>query len=230
VAVGALILLWFFLHIRSRERRHIEPLIALRMFGDRQANLGLSTQLIQWLTMQGAFFVISVYLQQVRHYDAIATGLALTPATVGILLSAALAERLAKRRTQRTLVRSGFVLTVAGMALLLLLAAGGSGVPRLVPGLFFIGFGIGVMLTASVNVVQSSFPESDQGDISGLSRSVSNLGSSLGTALAGSVLVAASHPGGRPFGLALTTMLVIALVGLVLALFLPKQPVRGSSA
>jgi MFS family permease len=223
VAVGAAILLWFFLHIRSRERRHAEPLIALRMFGNRQANLGLSTQVIQWLTMQGSFFVISVYLQQVRHYNAIETGLMLTPATIGILLSSALAERLAKRRPQRTLVRSGFVLTVAGMALLLLLARDTSGVLRFVPGLFLIGLGIGVMLTASVNVVQSSFPEADQGDISGLSRSVSNLGSSLGTALAGSVLVAASHPGGRPFALALTTMLAIALIGLVLALFLPKQ-------
>jgi MFS family permease len=229
VAFGALILCWFFLHLRSRERRHAEPLIALRMFGNRQANLGLSTQVIQWLTMQGAFFVISVYLQQVRHYSAVETGLTLTPATIGILLSSALAERLAKRRPQRTLVRSGFVFTVAGMAVLLLLAGGGSGVLRLIPGLFLMGFGIGVMLTASVNVVQSSFPESDQSDISGLSRSVSNLGSSLGTALAGSVLVAAAHPGGRPFALALTTMLMFSLIGLVLALLLPRQPAANSA-
>ncbi|WP_238006356.1 hypothetical protein KZZ52_35940 [Dactylosporangium sp. AC04546] len=53
------------------------------------------------------------------------------------------------------------------------------------------------MLTASVNLVQSAFPDRDQGDISGLSRSVSNLGSSLGTALVGSVIVAATHPTGR---------------------------------
>ena len=46
------------------------------------------------------------------------------------------------------------------------------------------------MLTPSVNVVQSSFPEDLQGEISGLSRSVSNLGSSLGTAIAGTILVA----------------------------------------
>jgi predicted MFS family arabinose efflux permease len=51
------------------------------------------------------------------------------------------------------------------------------------PGLFLIGFGLGGMLTPSVNVVQSSFPEDQQGEISGVSRSVSNLGSSLGTAI-----------------------------------------------
>ena len=57
------------------------------------------------------------------------------------------------------------------------------------PGLLLIGLGVGVMLTPSVNVVQSSFPEERQGEISGLSRSVSNLGSCLGTAIGGTILV-----------------------------------------
>jgi hypothetical protein len=61
----------------------------------------------------------------------------------------------------------------------------------LAPGLFLLGTGIGIMLTPSVNVVQTSFPDEDQGEISGVSRSVSNLGSSLGVAVAGSVLVSA---------------------------------------
>jgi predicted MFS family arabinose efflux permease len=80
------------------------------------------------------------------------------------------------------------------------------------------------MLTSSVNVVQSSFPENDQGEISGLSRSVSNLGSSLGTALVGSVLVAVKLPAGRPFGVALTLMLIAALVGLLIAVLIPRAP------
>ena len=66
IAIGALILLWFFLHVRSVERAGREPLLHLRMFGNRTANLGLGTQTIQWLVLQGSFFVISVYLQQVR--------------------------------------------------------------------------------------------------------------------------------------------------------------------
>ena len=92
-----------------------------------------------------------------------------------------------------------------------------------VPGLLLMGIGVGAMLTSSVNVVQSSFPEKDQGDISGLSRSVSNLGSSLGTALAGSALVAASVPGGRPFILSTTILVAFSVVGLVLALLIPRQ-------
>jgi F0F1-type ATP synthase assembly protein I len=79
------------------------------------------------------------------------------------------------------------------------------------------------MLTSSVNVVQSSFPEADQGEISGLSRSVSNLGSSLGTALVGSVLVAVKLPEGKPFAVGLTIMLVFTLIGLVLGVLIPRR-------
>jgi MFS family permease len=227
VGIGALILLWFFLHIRSREHAGKEPLLPLRLFASKTANLGLGTQAIQWLIMQGSFFVISVFLQEVRGYSAIETGLALTPATIGILASSALAERFAKRHSQRWLIQTGFVITTVGMILLLALVREKSNILTLVPGLLLMGIGIGAMLTSSVNVVQSSFDEDDQDDISGLSRSVSNLGSSLGTALAGSTLVAASHPGGKPFALSVTMLVVISLIGLVIALLIPAQKARA---
>jgi MFS family permease len=93
-----------------------------------------------------------------------------------------------------------------------------------------MGFGIGVMLTSSVNVVQSSFPEQDQGEISGLSRSVSNLGSSLGTALVGSVLVSTvfDNPNAA-YGAALIVMVVFAVVGFVAALLIPATTVEAVS-
>ncbi len=217
VGIGALILLWFFLHIRARERAHRDPLLPLRLFHNKLADLGLATQTIQWLIMQGSFFITSVFLQEVRGYSAIETGLMLTPATIGILVSSAAAGRMARRHSQPWLVRVGFVLTTIGMVLLLALVREHSGIWTFIPGLLLMGLGVGIMLTASVNVVQSSFPDSDQGDISGLSRSVSNLGSSLGTALAGSILVAASFPGGHPFAAAATCLLVIAVIGLIVA-------------
>jgi len=224
IGLGALVLVWFFFHIRAVQRRGGEPLLRPSLFGNRTANLGLGTQLIQWLVMQGSFFVISVYLQEVRGYSAIETGLMLTPATLGILLASARAERLATRTTQRWLIIAGFAAASAGMVLLLALAPHTAGVLGFGPGLLLVGLGIGVMLTSSVNVVQSSFPDSEQGDISGLSRSVSNLGSSLGTALVGSILVAAAFPAGRPFALALGTLVGITLVGLLLAVFIPSRP------
>ena len=86
------------------------------------------------------------------------------------------------------------------------------------------------MLTSSVNVVQSSFPEKDQGEISGLSRSISNLGSSLGTAIVGSVLVSSLVSENKTFGLALLTVVVIAGIGLIIALVLPSDPVKSVAA
>jgi nitrate/nitrite transporter NarK len=84
------------------------------------------------------------------------------------------------------------------------------------------------MLTSSVNVVQSSFPDADQGDISGLSRSVSNLGSSFGTALVGSLMVAVKLPIGKTLAVALVMLLVIALIGLVLAFLIPRQSIEST--
>jgi MFS family permease len=222
VLIGALFLLWFLLHIRSRERHGRDPLLRLRLLRNRAANLGLGTQLIQWLILQGSFFIISVFLQQERHFDAIQTGLMLTPATIGILVASAAAGRLARRHPQRWLIIAGFVVSLAGMLLLLALVRKDSSVFSYVPGELAFGLGAGVMLTSSVNVVQSSFPDADQGDISGLSRSVSNLGSSLGTALVGSVLVAAAE--GYPFATSAGILAVITAVGLVLAVLLPRQP------
>jgi MFS family permease len=230
VAIGALFLLWFFLHVRSGERRGKDVLLHLRLFRNRAANLGLGTQLIQWLTLQGSFFVISVYLQEIDHYSAVETGLMLTPATVGILGASAAAGRLARRHSQRWLIIAGFTAAVVGLALLLALVRAGTGIFSWIPGLLVFGAGVGVMLTSSVNVVQSSFPDADQGDISGLSRSVSNLGSSLGTALVGSVLVAAKLPAGKPYGAALTVLAVITLIGLGLSVLLPRQPSQPTGA
>ena len=146
----------------------------------------------------------------------------LLPATIGLLISSALAQRMAGRHSQRRLVRAGFGGTVAGLALLALVRADPGAVWTFVPGLFVLGLGVGVMLTASVNLVQSAWPEETQADISGVSRSVSNLGSSLGVAIAGSVIAGASASFGRPFAVAIVVLGVFAMAGWIAALLLPR--------
>jgi MFS family permease len=166
--------------------------------------------------------VISVFLQQVRGFSAIETGLVLLPATIGLLLSSAAAPRMARRHSQRRLIRFGFFVTALGLGLLLALGGTNPSVWSYVPGLFLMGVGIGIMLTASVNLVQSVWPESDQGDISGVSRSVSNLGSSLGVAIAGS-LVAGAIPGGGQYFTALVIVGGFAILGWFAALLIPRN-------
>ena len=77
-------------------------------------------------------------------------------------------------------------------------------------------------------LVQSSFPDQDQGDISGLSRSVSNLGSSIGSGLVEWVLVAVKRPAATPFAAALIILAVVALTGLVLGVSLPRETASRS--
>jgi MFS family permease len=102
LAAGAAFLAWFFLHIRAEERAGKEPLLSTSLFKNRTSNLGLVTQNIQWLLLMGVSFVVAVFLQTVRGYNAIETGVIFTAATVGVLVSSLGAERFAKRREQKT--------------------------------------------------------------------------------------------------------------------------------
>jgi MFS family permease len=223
LTIGVAFLAWFFVHIRSRERAGKEPLLRTALFRNRISNLGLVTQNVQWLLLLGTSFVVAVFLQTVRGYNAIETGVVFTAATVGVLVSSLGARRFASRRTQKTLIVGGFVVTLAGLGLLVGLAVIWSSVVALVPGLLLFGLGTGVMLTPSVNIVQSSFPEEQQGEISGLSRSVSNLGSSFGTAIAGTILVSGLGTGNQAYALAIAALGVAGVIGLIAALRLPSK-------
>jgi len=76
--------------------------------------------------------------------------------------------------------------------------------------------------------VQSAFPENLQGEISGLSRSVSNLGSSIGTAIAGTILVAGLADPNRSYGIAMIVLAFIGLIGLGATILLPAaEPAPG---
>jgi MFS family permease len=228
VAIGLIIIGLFFLHIRSAERKGKTPLLSTHIFRNRTSNLGLVTQFVQWMVLQGAFYVISVFFQTVRGFSAVSAGLIVTPATIGILLTGTRARKMATRTTQRRLIRIGFILTTVGMILVILLpmiesGAATASVWYFVPGLFLMGLGIGTMLTSSVNVVQSAFPEKDQGEISGLSRSMSNLGSSFGTAVAGSILITTILPEVQTYGFALIALILVSIVGLIAAILIPRE-------
>lgn len=220
---GILVLAVFFWWVRRRARQGRAALLSTKLFANRASDLALITQNVQWLVLTGSSFVVSAYLQVVRGYNAIETGVIFTAATVGLLLTSVAAGRLARRFAQRSLIIVGFVLTVAGVGILVWLSTVGTTAWSFAPGLFLLGAGIGLMLTPSVNVVQSAFPEAQQGEISGVSRSVSNLGSSFGMAIAGTILVANVTDGARAYGDAVIVLAAISLIGLIAALFLPRR-------
>jgi MFS family permease len=231
MVAGGIVLTWFFLSMRAKERAGRPALLPTSLFRNQTSNVGLVTQNLQWLLLTGVSFVVSAYLQVVRGYNAIETGVIFTAVTVGLLASSLAAERLAKRRAQRTPILVGFVVTLCGIGALLALVIGTPSVWAFLPGLLLIGLGLGLMLTPSVNVVQSSFAEDMQAEISGLSRSISNLGSSLGAAIAGTVLVAEiTTTPERGYGLAMVVLAVFGLIGLVASVFLPRTVARTQTS
>ena len=117
---------------------------------------------------------------------------------------------------------AGFVVTIVGIVVLLVVVRGSPSAWAFAPGLLLIGLGLGVMLTPSVNMVQSAFPEQQQGEISGLSRSVSNLGSTFGTAVAGTILVSGLTDPKQSYALAMIVVGVIGIAGLGAAILLPS--------
>ena len=135
LVVGTALLVWFFLYIRARERQGREPLLSTALFRNRTSNIALVTQNLQWLVLMGTSFVVAVFLQTVRGYDAIETGVIFTAATLGVLVSSLAAERFAKRRAQRTLIAAGFVMVVVGVGLLLALVGASSRAVAFGPGL-----------------------------------------------------------------------------------------------
>ncbi len=227
LAVGVAFLIGFFLYIRSRERAGKEVLLSTDLFRNRTSNLGLVTQNLQWLVLMGGSFVVSVFLQTELHYSAIQTGVIFTAATFGVLVTSLAAERLAKKYRQKALIAAGFIAVVAGCGLLLgLVKTASASAWAFAPGLLVFGLGVGVMLTPSVNVVQSAFPEDKQGEISGLSRSISNLGSSFGVAIVGTILVSNLASGNGTYVAAVIILAALALVGFGIAILLPANRVQ----
>ena len=172
---------------------------------------------------------MSVFLQTVRGYSAIETGLILTPATIGILVSSMGSGRLAKRFPQAVIIRAGFVPHRSpGVVLLLALAdMRPRTLDRLAPGLLLVGLGVGAMLTSSVNVVQSSFPEATGRDLRALAERLEP-GSSFGVAIAGSVIVSSLVTGNEGYAAALVVLIAFGAVGLVAALLLRPEQVPAA--
>jgi Na+/melibiose symporter-like transporter len=224
-AIGILLLLSFGWLESYKERHGHEPLVPTRILFNRDAVAGMVTQAAQWFLQLGSLFVVTLYLQQALGLNAIQTGAAMLPAIIGLLVLARRASNLAKRFSLRGIMQAGFIVAEVGIVLVILLADPDGGAWRFFPGLLLLGAGIGLIMPASVTFVQSAASEQDQAGISGVSRSASNLGSSLGTAVAGSIMVVAASSGASQpasLGYALIAVAGASLVGLVATLFLPS--------
>jgi EmrB/QacA subfamily drug resistance transporter len=189
IAAGALLLAAFTAWERRRERRGEEPLVHLGLLRIPSLRSGVATLLAQNLILMGIFFTVPLFLQIVQGLDALETGVRMLPASIGLFVSALAGSALARRFPARLLVRIG--LGVVFLATLLLLD---TVEPELDNASFLLamgvlGVGMGLVVSQLGNVVQSAVGDEDRSEAGGLQNTAQQLGSSLGTAFLGAIVI-----------------------------------------
>jgi MFS family permease len=160
------------------------------MLGNRQLTGGLTMFFFQYLVQAGFFFVVPLYLSVALGLSAIETGARLLPLSLTLLAAAIGIPRLFPRVSPRLVVRAGLLSLLAGTVVLLAALDADAGPEIVTVPLLLIGLGIGALASQLGAVTVSAVPDDESPEVGGLQNTMTNLGASLGTALAGSLLIA----------------------------------------
>lgn len=189
IAAGAVVLAGFRAWERHREQAGEEPLIHFRLFGNGMLRGGLTMLLAQNLILMGIFFTIPLFLQVVQGLDALETGVRMLPASAGLFVAALGGSMLSKRFAARPLVRTGLAIVFVSTLLLLDTIDATLDSTSFLVAMGVLGIGMGLVVSQLGNVVQSAIGEADRSEAGGLQNTAAQLGSSLGTALLGAVVI-----------------------------------------
>lgn len=190
IAVGSVLLWLFFVRQRALIRRGRAPLLNTAILRLRQLRAGVGSLGIQYTVTAGLFFIVPIYLQLALGYDALSTGLRIFPLSVALVLFSILGTALARRLSPKIIARIGQLgLVLASLVLL------GSVDPKLnnwifAAGMFLAGAALGLLASQLGNVTMSAVGDDELSEAGGVQGVYQNLGSSLGTALIGSVMIA----------------------------------------
>ena len=162
-----------------------------KLLRNRQLDSGVASFLFLFLVQAGLFFVVPLFLSVALGLSAIETGVRLLPLSLTLLAFAVGVPRLRPNANPRRVVRLGFLTLFAGLLLLAGLLDVGTG-PEIITGpLLLAGSGIGAMASQLGAVTVSAVPDEQSGEVGGLQNTGTQLGASIGTALAGAVLISA---------------------------------------
>jgi len=190
VVAGGGVVLWGFRAWQAhRERHNRDPLVHFALLAAPALRSGLSTFLAQNLILMGIFFIVPLYLQLVQGLDALETGIQMLPVSITMVVTSLAGSALASRFAPRGIIRVGLaVILVAAFWLL------GTIEPALDSANFalamgLLGIGMGLIASQLGNVVQSSVGPVDRSEAGGLQYTAQQLGSSLGVALIGAIVL-----------------------------------------
>jgi hypothetical protein len=172
-------------------RLGLDPLFRPDILDIRPLNAGLKMFLAQNLILMGVFFSIPLYLQIVQGLNALDTGIRMLPVSVTMFIMSFVGARMSENWTPRQIVRAA--LWVLFLAVLMLL---GSIEPvlegyRFAASMALLGVGMGLLASQLGNVIQSSVGPKDRSEAGGLQYTAQQLGSAMGTALIGAIVISA---------------------------------------
>jgi MFS family permease len=178
-----------------RERLGRDVLLDRSLLRIPPLRAGLTTLLMQQLLLLGTFFVLPVYLQVVLGLDAFETGKRLFPMSVTMFAAALLGPRLAAGFAPKRVAQAGLVALALASVFLLGTIDVELNETGFAVALAVFGVGAGLLLSQLGNVIMSSVAPEKTNEAGGLQGTAQNLGASLGTALIGSILIAALTSG-----------------------------------
>lgn len=190
--LAGLFLVWLFLRWEARlVERGREPLVDPAMLRNKQLTGGLTMFFFQYLVQMGVFFVVPLYLSIALGLSALATGARILPLSMTLLAAAILIPRFLPDVSPRRVVRLGVLALLAGAIALMAALDLDAGAEIVTLPLLLIGLGMGALASQLGSVTVSAVPERQTAEVGGVQNAVTNLGASIGTALAGSLLIAA---------------------------------------
>jgi EmrB/QacA subfamily drug resistance transporter len=191
LVLGGLFVIWLFFQWQTRrESRGQEPLVRVAMLNNRQLTGGLTMFFFQYLVQAGFFFVVPLYLSVALGLSAIETGVKILPLSVTLLAAAIGIPRFLPQIRPRLVVRVGLLSLLAGTVILLAALDPDAGAEIVFVPMLLVGLGIGALASQLGAVTVSAVPDDESPEVGGLQNTMTNLGASLGTALAGSLLIA----------------------------------------
>jgi EmrB/QacA subfamily drug resistance transporter len=189
VAAGVAVLIAFRAWQRRREEEGRDPLVHFRVLNIVPVRAGLTSLFLQNLVLMGVFFVFPLYLQIVQGLNAFDTGVRMLPISVTLVLAALIGSRLASRVAPRAIVRVGFLVLAGACVFLMGTIKPDIDSPEFGIGSAILGIGMGLVASQLGNVLQSSVENTDRSEAGALQNTAQQLGSSLGTAFIGAIVI-----------------------------------------
>jgi MFS family permease len=191
ILAGAIIIRIFFAWEARVVAGGREPLVRIEMLRNAQLNGGLTMFFFQFMIQAGIFFTVPLFLSVALGLTALETGVRLLPLSVALLLTAVAIPKYRPQAAPRTVVRWGLIALLAGVVSLVAALEVGVGPEIVAVPMLLTGLGVGALASQLGAVTVSAVPDKETGEVGGLQNTMTNLGASLGTALAGSILIAA---------------------------------------